>query len=114
MSSQAVSVVVNLTIGGKRIGTALSVPAGRTVPADLLPASRALSGALVGAAVERSIGEGKTISCRAGCGACCRQIVPITRTEAHALANLVAAMPETRRQTIMARFDNAIAALRAS
>ena len=52
-------------------------------------------------AVERS---GASISCRAGCGACCRQVVPITETEARHVRDLVEAMPEPRRQQIRERF----------
>ncbi len=49
-------------------------------------------------------GAGKPISCRAGCGICCRQRVPIAEFEAHRLRRLVESMPEPRRSEIIARF----------
>lgn len=65
-------------------------------------------------AVARVEAEGKTISCRAGCGACCRQAVPIAASEARAVARHVAAMPEPRRSIIKSRFAAARAALDAA
>jgi Fe-S-cluster containining protein len=50
---------------------------------------------------------GKGVSCRAGCGACCRQLVPIAEVEARQLCDLVQAMPEPRRTTILERFASA-------
>src|SRR5437667_237907 len=48
--------------------------------------------------------QGEHISCRAGCGACCRQIVPISESEAHAVKNLVDDLPEPRRAHVRERF----------
>jgi Fe-S-cluster containining protein len=54
---------------------------------------------------------GKAISCRKGCGACCRQLVPISRTEGEALLALVETMPRERRKAVRARFAAAEAAI---
>ena len=43
-------------------------------------------------AVVAAAEAGKAISCRKGCGACCRQLVPISRTEAERLLSTVAAL----------------------
>ena len=40
--------------------------------------------------------RGVRVSCRAGCGACCRQLVPIAEAEARRIRDLVEAMPEPR------------------
>src|SRR5262249_12654648 len=49
-------------------------------------------------AVRRTEAEGKTVSCRKGCSACCRaQPVPVTPPEAYALLRLVGNLPEPRR-----------------
>lgn len=45
------------------------------------------------------------ISCREGCAACCRQLVPVSPAEALRLAELVDALPEARRAVVRARFD---------
>jgi Fe-S-cluster containining protein len=68
---------------------------------------------LVDAAIEAVRREGKAVSCRAGCGACCRQLVPISQSEAHGLAAVVAGLPEGRRGQIIERFRKAAAALSA-
>ncbi|MBM3620401.1 MAG: YkgJ family cysteine cluster protein, partial [Alphaproteobacteria bacterium] len=47
------------------------------------------------------------ISCAAGCGACCRQPVPVSDVEAWWLIDLVEKMPEPRRAVIRARFAEA-------
>jgi Fe-S-cluster containining protein len=48
--------------------------------------------------------EGAKVSCQKGCGACCRQLVPISEVEASQLGVLVNDMPEPRRSEIRARF----------
>lgn len=58
-------------------------------------------GNLAGAAVQD---DGQAITCRAGCGACCRQLVPITRSEAWNLREGMAELPAERRATVQARF----------
>jgi Fe-S-cluster containining protein len=77
-------------------------------PMDLLPVLHEFNDALIDAAVES---QGSRVSCRAGCGACCRQMVPISETEARYLAALIAAMPEERRQRVLARFARVLEAL---
>jgi Fe-S-cluster containining protein len=59
-------------------------------------------------AVQQEKEEGYAISCKAGCGACCRQLVPISELEAHQLKELVGQMPEPRRTVIRKRFADAI------
>jgi len=77
------------------------------VPATaVLPALQGLVNEVVGAAE-----AGREISCRKGCGACCRQLVPISRTEGEALLALVEAMPKERRKAVRARFAAAEAAI---
>jgi Fe-S-cluster containining protein len=63
------------------------------------------------AGVERA---GKTISCKKGCGACCRQVVPLSPPEAWLVADLVAGMPEPRRSEVRAAFAAASEVLRTS
>jgi Fe-S-cluster containining protein len=58
--------------------------------------------------------KGKAVSCRKGCGACCRQLVPISRTEGEALLALIEAMPKDRRKAVRARFADAEARITAA
>jgi Fe-S-cluster containining protein len=65
-------------------------------------------------AVVAAAEAGKAISCRKGCGACCRQLVPISRTEGERLLSTVAALPAERRAVLEGRFAAAEAALAAA
>lgn len=48
--------------------------------------------------------EGKQLSCKAGCGACCRQFVPVTPIEARNIDKHVSQLPKKQRQKIRKRF----------
>ena len=76
-------------------------------PQRLLPVLQQMSNAFVDLAVMQVEAEGKTVQCKAGCGACCRQLVPISRLEARQLTELVDSMPEPRRTEIHRRFKDA-------
>ncbi|QDU27591.1 Flagellin N-methylase [Anatilimnocola aggregata] len=70
----------------------------------ILPVARQLAERLTTLAIEQVEAEGKSISCRAGCGACCRQLVVITLTEAEVLADVVAALPAEQQAAMRAKF----------
>jgi Fe-S-cluster containining protein len=74
----------------------------------LLPVARQLSHELITITLNSACQDGKTVSCKAGCGACCRQLVAISLAEAQSLAEVVAAMPAERQAVIRGRFDAAI------
>jgi Fe-S-cluster containining protein len=105
---------VALTIRERRLELKVLVSEGPTSPRALLPMARALASAAADIAIEDAAAAGKPLSCRAGCGACCRSLVPIAEAEAHQLAALVRAMPEPRQSTIRARFAAAIPRLEAA
>jgi Fe-S-cluster containining protein len=81
---------------------------------QLLSSLRSLTDKVVLAAAAREGSAGREISCKVGCGACCRQLVPISVTEAEQLPNLIAGLSEAHRSRVMARFDDAISRLKAS
>jgi Fe-S-cluster containining protein len=68
---------------------------------------RELAETLIGRGVARVEAQGKSISCKRGCSACCSQLVPISPAEAHALQAVVDALPEARRARVLARFEDA-------
>jgi Fe-S-cluster containining protein len=76
-------------------------------PFELLPILYGLTDAVVSMSEARVTESGEAITCRAGCGACCRQLVPVSEAEAVHLAGVVAAMPEQRRTQIAERFREA-------
>ncbi|MBU8876547.1 YkgJ family cysteine cluster protein [Reyranella sp. MMS21-HV4-11] len=100
---------LRLSVGDLRIVHPITVPTGPVAAADVVPALQGLVNTVVAAAE-----AGKAISCRKGCGACCRQLVPISRTEAERLMVTVANLPAERRATLEARFSAAGAALAAA
>jgi hypothetical protein len=63
---------LRLTVGELKIAHPITVPSAAVPATEVLPALQGLVNAVVAAAE-----AGKAISCRKGCGACCRQLVPI-------------------------------------
>jgi Fe-S-cluster containining protein len=104
---------LRLAVGGLSIAHPISVPSRAVAAADVVPALQGLVNAVVDAAEAQAVArEGKTISCRKGCGACCRQLVPISRTEGERLLAVIEALPAERQKELRRRFaeaDKAIA-----
>ena len=98
---------VSLAFFGKRVRLEFEAPTGPTRPADLLPLLRSLTDTLVQATVEAAEEVGAKITCRKGCGACCRQLVPISEIEVESIRAIVDALPEPRRTEVVDRFDRA-------
>jgi Fe-S-cluster containining protein len=105
---------VVLVLGGEPVRFELTVPAGLAAVEDVLPIFHGLSSFLAERATARAEADGRAVSCRAGCGACCRQLAPVSASEARDLARLVEAMPEPRRSHVRQRFDDALEALAAA
>lgn len=97
---------LRLKVGDLAIAHPLTVPNAAVPATAVLPALQGLVNEVVGAAE-----ADRAVSCRKGCGACCRQLVPISRTEGEALLALVEAMPRERRKAVRARFAAAEAAI---
>lgn len=85
----------------------IKVPTAPIRAVDLLPILMSFDSAVVGVFEKESVRQGKTISCKKGCGACCRQLVPISEIEAQYLTELVAEMPPERRDRVETRFRQA-------
>ena len=98
---------VSLAIGGEPMTIEVEAPAGPTTLEAVLPIFRGLTNLLVARAEARVTARGQAISCRKGCGACCRQPVQISEPEARALERLVEALPEPRRTMVRERFAEA-------
>jgi Fe-S-cluster containining protein len=86
-----------------RLTTAVEVPTGFVPVTAIVPLMRRL-GEEAQALEERRIAEsGKTISCRKGCAACCRMMIPLSPPEAFALRDHVQLLPSERQQRIAER-----------
>src|ERR1700683_5521551 len=82
----------------------MSVSTATARPIDLMPLYRSIAESLLTAAVESVESAGAKISCQAHCGACCRQVVPLSEMEARQIRDLVNVLPEPRQSEIRARF----------
>jgi Fe-S-cluster containining protein len=98
---------VELAASGRRIEAQIRVPLEPVRLKELIGLFQALSDAITEAAAQNVAETGGAISCRKGCGACCRQLVPVSRMEAWRIRDLVEAMPEPRRSEVKARFEEA-------
>jgi len=105
---------IQLTIKGKLLALSLSAPDGVVVLGAMLPLFQKVAEALIERGIAETTATGKQISCRKGCGHCCRQLVPIAPAEARALARLVEALPARRRELIQRRFSRAVSELAAT
>lgn len=102
----------------ERFEIALNTPAGQLttaveVPTCLIPVTaivplmRRLGEEAQALEEARSSEAGKTLSCRKGCAACCRMMVPVAAPEAFALREYVRALPVEKQQRIATRLAQA-------
>lgn len=98
---------LRLSVGDLKVVHPITVPSGPVSASEVVPALQGLVNAVVAAAE-----AGKAISCRKGCGACCRQLVPVSRTEGERLLGVIEAMPPDRRKELGARFASAATAIK--
>jgi Fe-S-cluster containining protein len=110
--SDSLKGTIELRVGEQTTRLQATLPRGDVELGAVLPVARQMTEAVIQWAVADTEAVGKAISCRAGCGACCRQAVPIGHAEARRLSALVYEMPEPRRSVVKGRFEDALARLR--
>lgn len=93
-----------LKINERPLQFEIVVPAGEITLRELLPSLFDFNRQLLDYAVNDAKQEERTVSCRAGCGACCRQLVPITSTEAMIVREWVESRPLEEMEAIRKRF----------
>lgn len=96
-----------LLIAGTRVEVEVTVPAQPVRATQMLPVLQQLTDTIVNVGSNRAEAAGARISCTKGCGACCRQLVPIAESEAYHLQRVVASLPELQRARVQARFAQA-------
>lgn len=106
-SPATVSAAFKMSIGGRPVEGRLEVAAGPAQLRQLLPILQRFANEAVAAGCEPLPEQGKQVSCRAGCGACCRQLAPVSQSEAYQLAELVERLSEPRRSEVRRRFEEA-------
>jgi Fe-S-cluster containining protein len=113
-SPETVTVEFTIGIGAGKFNASAVVPAGQTNLTQILPVIQSLHTSFIDGIASQLSQAGHAISCRAGCGACCRQMVALNIFEAEALAAWIRALPESRQQELAGRFHQALLKLSAA
>ncbi len=98
---------ITLSVHGAPLEMQMTVPAKPIKPHRMLPIFQQIANSFTDLGVKAVESENKKISCKKGCGACCRQPVPLAEIEAYQIAELVENLPEPRRGKVKMRFDEA-------
>lgn len=92
---------VALNTPAGRLTTAIDVPTGFIPITAIVPVTRRLGEEAAELEVQQAVEAGRTISCRKGCAACCRMLVPLSAPEAFALSEYVEQLPLDRRTLLL-------------
>ncbi len=111
MSLKTENIGIKLTVAGLELEGAFALPANPGPKRVILPVLQKLTDQVVQIAEAAASASGQTTACRKGCDACCRQMVPLAPTEAHGLAEALAALDAAAGQRVLARFERALEAL---
>ncbi len=114
LRSDMVTGSIVLKIANEPQAFQITLPGGPCTIKELLPIMRSFGSLMSDRGEAAEAKRGRKVSCRPHCGACCRQLVPISHDEAIAVAELVESMPEPRRSTIRQRFADAIEKVKAA
>ena len=96
---------VALNTPAGRLTAAIDVPTGFIPITAIVPVTRRLGDEAAQLEVRQAIESGRTISCRMGCAACCRMLVPLSAPEAFALREYLAQLPLDRRTYLLNRLS---------
>jgi Fe-S-cluster containining protein len=99
---------VRIPVGERFLDADITVPRADVKPVRLLPVLQSFTDSVVSIAIQDSETRGLAISCRKGCGACCRQVVPISELETHQIKAVLDSIPEPRRSVVLARFRDGL------
>jgi Fe-S-cluster containining protein len=92
---------VALNTPAGRLTTAIDVPTGFIPITAIVPVTRRLGEEAAELEVQQAVEAGRTVSCRKGCAACCRMLVPLSAPEAFALSEYVEQLPPDRRTLLL-------------
>lgn len=97
-----------------RITTSVEVPTAFVPVTAIVPLARQLAAQAQQLEVESVQQNDATISCRQGCAACCRMLVPMSVPEAFTLREHVRRLPAANQERIQSRMAQTSAALEAA
>lgn len=109
---KVVSGAINLRVNGETVKLELTIPEAPVSTKAMLPVLQGMTNTLVAHAARQAESGGKAVTCKEGCWACCRHLVPVSEEEARYLADIVAALPEPQRAELERRFAVTIEVLR--
>ena len=98
---------IKFSLYGEPVEMEMNVPAKPVKPTRMLPIFQAMTNEFLDIGINASLSKGETVSCTKGCGACCKQPVPISEIEAYQLSELVENMPEPKRSEVKEKFARA-------
>ncbi|MCX5723692.1 MAG: YkgJ family cysteine cluster protein [Nitrospirae bacterium] len=96
---------ISLNTPAGRLTTAIDVPTGLIPITAIVPVTRRLGEEAAQLEAQQAIEAGQTISCRMGCAACCRMLVPLSPPEAFSLRDYVGQLPTDRRTLLLTRLS---------
>jgi Fe-S-cluster containining protein len=112
--AETVSVQFSVGVGDGKFNATATVPAGQTNLTQILPVIQSIESSFIDGVTAQIAEGGHKVSCKAGCGACCRQMVALSIFEAEALADWIRTLPEDRQRELAERFHQALLKLAAA
>ncbi len=109
-----VTVEFKFAVGNGSFGASVAVPEGQCNLTELLPSLQNFDSALLNAITTELSEAGLSVSCKAGCGACCRQMVPLSIFEAEALSAWISTLDPETHEILAQRFHQALLKLSSS
>ena len=104
-ATERFEIAINTPAG--RLTTAVDVPASFVPVTAIVPMLRRLGEEAQALEEARASEEGRRRSCRKGCAACCRMMIPVAPPEAFALRTVVEALPSIKKKPLLERFQSA-------
>lgn len=104
-SGDSVDLPLRLATAAGPIDVQLRVPRGPVRLSVLAAFAQQLTDLIVDRAIRAERDRGRELSCRAGCGACCRQLVPLSAPEVFALADHAVRLEPKERDALFARYE---------
>jgi len=94
------TVTLRMELAGRALEANVTLPTAPVPATAMVPVVHALTDEVVRRIGDVLAAQGTPVSCRAGCAACCRKLVPVSATEARRLPAIVASLPEELRARI--------------
>jgi Fe-S-cluster containining protein len=96
---------LSLTTPAGNLAVQVEVPTGFVPVTAIVPALRRIGERAMALEEQQAVHSGAHVSCREGCAACCRMLVPVSPPEAYALKDMIERLPGDRRQAMLGRIE---------